>query len=122
MSERGHSIASAIMAGIGLVILVACAVVEVAGVITGKGWEIPHTVFYVGLVVGFVGFYGRDPKRAKDGGEFVVTSAVRILGALPRFGRRASDAVAIPGVETKVTAVPTQKLPRDDADGIEPTP
>lgn len=101
MSDRSHSIASGIMASIGVLMLIAGAAVDAAGAITGKGWEIPHVVYYVATLIGFVGFYGRDNKRAKDGGEFVVTSVVRLIGAVR--GRRASDTFpAVTDVTTEV--------------------
>lgn len=99
MSDRSHRIAAVTLATIGVLMLGGAAVIQLIGAVRGHTYEIPRTVFYVAAVIGFVGFYGLDPKRAKDGGSFIVDSAVRIIGVV-RNGRRSSDVavVAVPVV------------------------
>lgn len=53
------------------------------------GWPVA-----IGCIVGFVGFYGLDPKEARDGGAFIVSSAVSIIGTI-RSGRRSTDVRAV---------------------------
>jgi hypothetical protein len=46
----------------------------------------------IGAAIAFVGFYGMDPKGAKDGGAFIVDAGTRIVGMIQPGGRRSTDA------------------------------
>lgn len=87
MSERARSIGFVALAMIAVTIFLVAVTVEIIGTLNGKAWEIPHTVLYVATVLGFVGFYGIDPKRAKDGGAFIVESFTRIVSVVRKIGR-----------------------------------
>ena len=106
MTGRRAKIGFGILAGIGLSLFLAAAVIELSGVILDRPYEVPHSVFFAAIVLGFVGFSGLDPVRTERGTGFLVRSGVTILNALPRFGRRSTDAIAVPKVETKTTAEP----------------
>lgn len=82
------------LAGIGVGILLATVTIQLVGAVRGENYEISHSIFYVAMVLGFVGFYGLDPKRAKDGGQFIADNALRFVSIL-RTGRRSTDAVAV---------------------------
>lgn len=104
-------IAFGALAVIGVVIWLVAIGLHLAGIFTGHTYEIDRTVLIIGGLFGFVGFYGLDPRHAKDGGAFIVEQGVKVLGAIkPRFGRRASDAIAVPNVTTTTTAVPTAQI------------
>ena len=75
-------------------------------------WRYEHPIhpapIVIGCIIGFVGFYLLDPKGAEDGGGFLVTSAVRIIGVV-RGGRRSTDApvvIAAPDPAVIPTATP----------------
>lgn len=106
MSDRSE-LGANVMATVGVTILVACALLQLIAAILRDPLEIPHAVFYVGMAVGFWGFYQKDPKRAQGGGEFIVTTAVRIINAVNPFGkeRRASGGVRVIA-DTTVEKVP----------------
>lgn len=92
-SERRRNVGAIILASLGVTLLVTSAVIEIVGEITNRDFEIPHTVLYIGMLLGFAGFYRIDPKQATGGGQFVVDTFVRVATVLR--GRRASDAVAV---------------------------
>lgn len=86
-------------------------VLHFVGFFTGHTYEFDADLLIISGILGFVGFYGLDSSRAKDGGAFIVTQGIRVLREMPKFGRRATDASAVPNVETTVTAVPTTTDP-----------
>lgn len=103
------------MAAIAVVILLVCVGLQIWGAVKHVTIEIPHSVFYVAMLLGFVGFYGLDPKRAKDGGSFIVESTTRLVSAV-RFGRRSSDNIAAVVSSTTTTKMPSADDPPVKAD------
>lgn len=93
-----------------LVILIEIAL-HVWAVFTGQQYELNHWVLITGALMGFAGCFGLDPKRSGAGFKLVVDGSTKILEKVPRFGRRSTDAVAVPTSETKVTAVPAPTPP-----------
>lgn len=73
------------------------------------GHEIHGWPVAIGCALAFVGFYGLDPASARDGGTFLVSSAVSILGTI-RSGRRSTDVRAV------VTPAETDEIIDDDFD------
>lgn len=123
MKLTARGLGGRFLAAIGVLVVLGEVALHFASWYFEKAYEMNHGVLLVGAVVGFVGFYMLDPKAAEGGAGFLVGAGERIAKALPRFGRRASDAIAVPNVETLTTAIPVPApLPRDEADGIEPTP
>lgn len=116
--SRGARVAFIVAAAIGALILLTEVGLHIASTITDREFELNHGILLIGILFGFVGFYGLDPKRARDGAGFAVDQTVKVINALPRFGRRKSDAVAVPGIETRTTPIPTPPLaPPGDSHG-----
>lgn len=55
-------------------------------------YQVSDTVLLVALVLGFVGMFILSPRRAKEGGRFLVDSTVRIVAVI-RSGRRKDDSM-----------------------------
>lgn len=78
---------------IGVLIALSEVAVHIYGKVTGKMFDTGHVDLLIALVFGFVGMYVLSPKGAKDGGQFLVNSTVRVIQVI-RSGRRRSDPVA----------------------------
>lgn len=114
--SRNWHVAFVVLASIGALVLLSEIALHIAGSFTGRTYEIDHGVVFLGMLFGFVGFYGLDSKRAIAGGAFIVDSSVKIMNAFPvKFGRRSTDAVAIPTGTPIVPAAPPPAAP-DPAD------
>jgi hypothetical protein len=111
-----HPKAGYTLATLGVLVVVAEIALHIYGYFSKNPYELNHAVLLFGVILGFVGFYIIDPRKAEDGGGFLVRSGVDIIKALPRFGRRSTDAVAIPDAKTEVKALPV------DPDDKPPTP
>lgn len=93
-----------LLAALGVSVVLTEVVLHVLGSIEMiPKYEVNHTVLIIAVVCGFVGLYQMDPKGTRE-----MVSVVTPF--LPRFGRRSTDAVAVPEAETKVTAVSTDEL------------
>lgn len=111
MSARSRKVAFVTLAVIGMLVLAAGAGVEAYAAITNRTVELPHSVYLVGMLFGFVGFFALEPQRAKEGGTFIVDSVVRVVSVV-RPGRRSSD--RLPPVPAEFTAPvpPAEPQPR----------
>lgn len=114
--SRTARIAFGICAAIGGIVLLTEVALHIVSASTSRTYELNHGVTLIGILFGFVGFYGLDPKRARDGGAFLVDSSVKIIRELPRFGRRSTDPVAVPKTATTVVATPVAPDPAVDPD------
>lgn len=83
------------LATIGALLLLIAVAIEIVATLRGQQLEVPHVVIYVGMLFGFVGFYGLDHRSALDGARFVVQSATSIIAVVRGGGRRKTDAVAV---------------------------
>lgn len=95
-----HPLSGKIMVGIGIATVLSEVILRIVSVSTGKQYELDHWVIAVGSVIGFAGFWSINSTKTKEAVEVVT-------GFVPKFGRRATDPVAIPDAETKVKAIPT---------------
>lgn len=108
-------IAFVVLASVGALVLLTEVALHIAGSFTGRTYEIDHGVVFLGMLFGFVGFYGLDSKRAIAGGTFIIDSSVKIMNAFPvKFGRRSTDAVAIPTGTPIVPAAPPPAKPEPE--------
>lgn len=105
---RGGKVAFKLLAGLGVLLGLVGIGVDIYGAVTSTTIEVPHTVYWGAILFGFVGFFGLNPDSAERGANIATNTVTRVLNALPvpRFGRRSTDAVAVPKVETTVTAEP----------------
>lgn len=55
-----------------------------------RSYSINYWMLLIALISGFTGLYILSPPRAKDGGQFLVNSAVRIIQVM-KAGRRKGD-------------------------------
>lgn len=121
---RGGFITCAV---IGALILLAAITIEIVGVIRSTHYELPHKVYLIGMLFGFVGFFGLDKKSAIDGTTFIVDIAGRIVPLL-RAGRRKTDplvpvdekaAKIADGAVVDATAIVTTPVtpPKRESDG-----
>jgi hypothetical protein len=100
-----------LLAVIGVLVILIEIALHVWAVFTGQEYELNHWVLITGALMGFAGCFGLDPKRSGAGFKLVVDGSTKILEKVPRFGRRSTDAIAVPSSETKVTAVPSPPAP-----------
>lgn len=87
---------------IGLLIVVAEVGLHFLSWYLGKDYEMNHFVVAIGAVLGFWGFWTMDPKKTEDGAHVLSD----LIPGAKLFGRRKSDAVAVPEVTTVITAKP----------------
>lgn len=106
MTIERRSLAGKVMAGIGVAVLLSEVVLHIMSWYLRRDYELNHVVLVIGVLIGFAGFWTIDSKKTKDG-----VDTVRDL--VPRFGNRSTDAIAVPGVETKTTAIPVEEK-KDD--------
>jgi hypothetical protein len=95
--KRRRALGPALLATVGILVM-----------LTGIGlhwWnperhgEIEWIPQLIGAAIAFVGFYGMDPKGAKDGGAFIVDAGTRIFGMVQPGGRRATDPPVVTPVQ-----------------------
>lgn len=92
-----------LLAGIGIATVLSEVVLRLVSMAYHKEYELDHWVIAIGAVIGFAGFWSIDDEKTKAATE-VVTKL------LPHFGRRSTDAVAVPTAETTILAkhIPTE--------------
>lgn len=103
------------------ILVVTEVVLHVLSVTQGHKYSINYVMLIIAAVVGFTGMYILSPPRAKDGGEFIVDNAIKIIQVM-KAGRRKNDPIAAvvedkngqtatmiihPPTETEVTIAPT---------------
>lgn len=114
--KRRRAIGPALLATVGIVVM-----------LTGIGlhwWrpdrhaEVEWIPQLIGAAIAFAGFYGMDPKGAKDGGAFLVDAGTRIVGVIRPGGRRSTDApVVMPDVPlTDLELPPASQVPEQPHD------
>lgn len=105
VTARG--LAGKFMAVIGVMIVVAEIALHFISWYMERDYEMDHMVVIIGAVIGFVGFWTLDPKETREG-------AAVLRDLIPRFGRRSSDAVAVPEVKTEIVAKPVPEEPHGE--------
>lgn len=83
-----------LLAAIGVAVLVFQIGLYFYGALTHVDYQVYRPVSYLGMVLGFVGFYMIQPKGALEGASFLRDTAVAIISVV-RTGKRAGDAVAV---------------------------
>lgn len=58
-----------------------------------REYSINYWMLLISFVTGFTGFYILSPPRAKDGGQFIVNNAIKIIQVM-KAGRRKGDPIA----------------------------
>lgn len=122
MGINDRKVAGRALAALGVLVVLAEVILHFVSWYFSREYELNHGIVLVGAVIGFVGFYMLDPMSAQGGAGVIVDSATRIIQSLPRFGRRSTDAVAVPGSTTAVVALPTEPPapPTGESGGIKP--
>jgi hypothetical protein len=92
-NQRARFWGGLFLVGLALIITISEIAMHLYGLLTGVKFEVSHTDLFAALIIGFVGMYVLSPRRAKDGGQFLVNSTVRVIQVI-RNGRRKTDAVA----------------------------
>lgn len=69
-------------------------ILHVIAVAHGQKYSINYVMLAIAFVTGFTGFYILNPPRAKDGGEFIVDNAIKIIQVM-KAGRRKDDPTAV---------------------------
>lgn len=109
MTARSRRFVWKLLAAAGILVILAEVMLHFIAWTTGVAYELNEGVIIVGALLGFAGFWKLDPEATKGG--------VAVVGQfVPRFGRRKSDAIAVPGVKTEVIAEPPP-TPKDGAVG-----
>lgn len=68
-------------------------ILHIRGVVESKSYSISYVMLLISFVVGFVGMYILSPPRAKEGGQFIVDNAIKIVQVM-KAGRRKGDPIA----------------------------
>lgn len=87
-----------LLAAIGVGVLLFEIGLHFYGYFTGVAYQLNQPVLYVGMVIGFVGFYMINPKSAEGGTDILTRTAVALISVV-RTGNRAGD------VKVEVTPV-----------------
>lgn len=75
-----------------------------------RSYSINYWMLLIALISGFTGLYILSPPRAKDGGQFLVNSAVRIIQVM-KAGRRKGDPLSAIVEDTQTGQTSTVLLP-----------
>lgn len=90
-----------------------------------RSYSVNYWMLLIAMVTGFTGFYILNPPRAKDGGQFIVNNAIKIIQVM-KAGRRKGDPIAAivedaqGNTATMVIPAPTETevpIQRSDEDG-----
>lgn len=128
---------SAKIGGVALVIVAMMFVtievtLHVTNTMQGREYDLNHGILLIALIIGFTGLYMLNPRRTKDGGQFLVDSTIRIVQVI-RQGRRKGDSVVavledttgqhatvtLPTLEAEVPIESNSELPkRRITDGV----
>lgn len=93
-SQRARFWGGLSLVSIAVLIALAEVVIHIYGKYNGKHYDVGHIDLLVALVIGFVGMYVLSPKGAKDGGQFLVDNALRVITVI-RSGRRKTDMMKV---------------------------
>lgn len=125
MTERKQNWPAAILAAIGVAVVLFeiflygyTAVRNVLGV-PGTVWELHHPVLWVGVGLGFVGFFWLDPNKAERGADVVTRSVIALGSFWRRTGARTGDlekVATVTAIETTITQ-PVTPTKQDDERG-----
>lgn len=77
----------------GSIILTIEIALHVMAALEQRSYHIHMTMVLIAFVIGFVGMYILSPPRAKEGGQFIVDNAIKIIQTM-RAGRRKGDPLA----------------------------
>jgi hypothetical protein len=75
------------------VLVVVEVVLHVLATVEGHKYSINYVMLAIALVIGFTGMYILSPPRAKDGGQFLVDNALKVIQVM-KAGRRNNDPTA----------------------------
>lgn len=88
-----------LLAGIGVAVVLLDITLRVISWWTKRPYDLDHNILIPGIVLGFVGFWMIDKKSTKEALEAATE-------AIPRFGRRKTDASAVPDTITHIVPIP----------------
>jgi hypothetical protein len=82
-----------------------------------RQYNVSWLILLLGITIGFVGMFILNPGRAKDGGKFLVDSAVRVVQVV-RLGRRAGDPmnVVVQDKDGNTAEFPVPRIADNDTD------
>lgn len=83
--------------------------------IQGDVYELNHAAFVGSIIVGFIGLYYVDPKRASGGADVLTRSVVAIGGMWRRTGARSGDVQQVTAEHTVIASITPTKT--DDERG-----
>jgi hypothetical protein len=83
-----------LLAAIGVVVLLAQVALYFYSLFSHVEYALYRPVSYIGIMIGFVGFYMINSKEAVGGATFLRDTVVAIISVV-RTGKRAGDAVAV---------------------------
>lgn len=112
-SDRWFKLMAFLGAGTWTVVIVLEVTVAALNAFTTRTYrfEVPHIAIYLASALGFVGFYGLNPRRARDGGEFLLGAVERVV-AVVRGGRRKTDVLVVtPPPDVPVVVTPPEENP-----------
>jgi hypothetical protein len=95
-----------LLAATGVGVLLSEVALHYYGYFHKAAYELDRPVLYVGLVIGFVGFYMINPKGAESGTDILSRTVIGIISVV-RTGKRAEDVKVEVTQETKVPVTVT---------------
>lgn len=114
MSRQHRPWVGYLLAAIGVLGLMAEVGLRFFSFFAGREHHLNHEVLIISSVIGFVGFYIVDPKRAEGGTGILRETAVAVIGVI-RSGRRSSDSAVVVATPVDVHAPPKAEAPKADA-------
>lgn len=96
-----------VLAAVGLGVLLFSIGLYFYGQLTGTEYHLSHPVLYVGMLIGFVGFYMINPTGAEAGTNILSRTVIGIISVV-RTGKRAEDVKVevTQTAETPIVATP----------------
>lgn len=106
MTLRSYKLTGRLLATLGLLLMLAEAgTYYYYRYARNEHYDVNVTLLLLGAVLGFVGFYVLDNKRALEAGQFLVQSATGVLAVVRGGAKRSGDTVITP-VPPPSAAVP----------------
>lgn len=82
MKDHNRSKTGIALAATGVFVLLFEIGLHFYGYFHGTDYELNHPVLYVAIMIGFVGFYMLDPKKAEDGSGIISRTVIGVISVI----------------------------------------
>lgn len=109
--KRHRAIGPVLLATLGILVMLTGLGLHWWSEAHGQAHKLEWIPQLIGAAIAFAGFYGMDPKGAKDGGTFILDAGTRIVGAIRPGGRRSTDPPVVTPAAVAVGTAPAPDIP-----------